>query len=93
MATHDTPINITAQITQAPFALGDDYVAPKGTLIMPSLIAACQQVRVCDGAPHAMLCCPVNTCTQSTHTVKTQRLYTPSTRHAPTPPLAGFYRA
>lgn len=38
------PAPMVPQITQAPFPLSDDYVAPKGSLIMPSLIAACQQV-------------------------------------------------
>lgn len=38
------PAPMVPQITQAPFPLSEDYVAPKGSLIMPSLIAACQQV-------------------------------------------------
>lgn len=32
------------QITQADFPLTEDYTAPKGALLMPSLIAASMQV-------------------------------------------------
>ena len=32
------------QITQAEFPLNEDYTAPKGALLMPSLIAASMQV-------------------------------------------------
>ena len=32
------------QIAQKPFRLTDDYVAPKGALIMPSIVAANMQV-------------------------------------------------
>jgi hypothetical protein len=36
-----------AQITQAEFPLTEDYTAPKGALLMPSLIAASMQVTSC----------------------------------------------
>ena len=32
------------QVAQKPFRLTDDFVAPKGTLIMPSIVAANMQV-------------------------------------------------
>ncbi len=35
---------LPAQITQAEFPLTEDYTAPKGALLMPSLIAASMQV-------------------------------------------------
>ena len=38
------PAPMVPQIAQKPFRLTDDYVAPKGTLIMPSIHAACLQV-------------------------------------------------
>ena len=34
------------QIAQKPFRLTDDYVAPKGALIMPSIVAANMQVNL-----------------------------------------------
>ena len=34
---------VGAQIAQKPFRLTDDYVAPKGALIMPSIVAANMQ--------------------------------------------------
>lgn len=36
---------VWAQITQADFPLTEDYTAPKGSLLMPSLIAASMQVQ------------------------------------------------
>ena len=38
---------LLAQITQAEFPLTEDYTAPKGALLMPSLIAASMQVASC----------------------------------------------
>ena len=38
---------ILTQITQAEFPLTEDYTAPKGALLMPSLIAASMQVTSC----------------------------------------------
>lgn len=38
------PAPMVPQIAQKPFQLTDDYVVPKGTLIMPSIHAACLQV-------------------------------------------------
>ena len=34
----------TPQIAQKPFKMTEDYTAPKGTMIVPSVWAACQQV-------------------------------------------------
>lgn len=39
------PAAMVPQIAQKPFRLSDDYVAPKGTIIMPSIHAACFQVQ------------------------------------------------
>jgi len=38
------PAPMVPQIVQKPFRLTDDYVAPKGTIIMPSIHASCLQV-------------------------------------------------
>lgn len=37
---------LTAQVCQKDFPLTDDYTAPKGSLLMPSLIAASMQARM-----------------------------------------------
>lgn len=34
------------QVAQKPFRLTDDYVAPKGALIMPSIVAANMQASI-----------------------------------------------
>ena len=39
------PAPMVPQIVQKPFRLSDDYVAPKGALIMPSIVASCMQVQ------------------------------------------------
>ena len=45
------PAPMVPQIVQKPFRLTEDYVAPKGTLLMPSIHASCLQV------PCFSLCC------------------------------------
>ena len=39
------PAPMVPHIAQAPFKLTDGYTAPKGTMIIPSVVAACMQVR------------------------------------------------
>lgn len=39
------PAPMVPQIVQKPFRLTDDYVAPKGAILMPSIHASCLQVR------------------------------------------------
>lgn len=40
------PAPMVPQLAQQDFKLTDNYVAPKGTLIVPSVWSACMQVRV-----------------------------------------------
>ena len=40
------PAPMVPQIVQKPFRLTEDYVAPKGTIIMPSIHASCLQVHL-----------------------------------------------
>ena len=47
------PAPMVPMIAQKPFQLNDDYAVPKGTLIMPSIHAACLQV--CSA--QSLLCC------------------------------------
>ncbi len=43
-----------AQITQREFQLTEDFIAPKGALLMPSLIASSMQVSLQGLPPHAV---------------------------------------
>ena len=45
------PAPMVPQIAQQPFKLTEDYTAPKGAMIIPSVWAACMQVWKCDRGP------------------------------------------
>ncbi len=44
----------SVQITQREFQLTEDFTAPKGALLMPSLIASSMQVSLQGICPHAI---------------------------------------
>ena len=86
--------SVCLQTVMRPFQLTESYTAPKGALLMPSIIAANMQARCCTSAymPHSLpspLRQAAARCASSLSTGQQGQLAWQHTRHAPRPRTPG----